>query len=156
MKLLPVSAAGTKHNTSSGLTMLEVLVVLGILAIIFSVGSPVSLNFYLDYQLDSEYNLVVSLLRNARNLSMTNYNESDHGLYIDSNNLVVFQGSTYATRNSSQDVTYSRNSAITISGATEVDFAALSGQTSSTTITVSDSRNKIWTTYVNPEGLVYE
>lgn len=153
MKLLPVSGAATNH---AGLTVVELLMVIGIIAVIFAAGVPVGLNFYLDYQLDSEYNLLASLLRSARNLSMTNYNEADHGVYIGSGGIVVFQGTTYATRTASKDKTYPRNSVITIAGATEVDFTALSGASASTTITISDNRNKSWTVYVNPEGLIYE
>ncbi len=45
MKLLKTSAA------VNGFTLIEALISLGILAIIFAVGAPIALDFYLNYQL---------------------------------------------------------------------------------------------------------
>lgn len=150
MKLPKISAADKK----AGFTVLELLIVMVILAIIFGAGTPIALNFYLDYQLDSEYELLTSLLQQSRNLSMINHNESDHGLYLDSKNFVIFQGSSFATRVQSQDRPFPRSASITVSGPSELLFAALSGATASTTYTLSDGR-KSRDVYVNPEGLVY-
>lgn len=134
--------------------MLEVLVVVVILLFMFAIAAPVGLDFYLNYQLDSEARLLTSVLQYSRNLSLVNYNEADHGIYITSSNLVVFQGSSYAGRTTSQDKTFPRVSSITISGATELVFSDLSGQTASTTFSVTDGRKTRYV-YVNPEGLVY-
>lgn len=134
--------------------MIELLVVMGIFGILFSIGAPVGWDFYLNYQLDSETQLLTSVLQYARNLSLVNYNEADHGIYVSSANLVIFQGSSYAGRTASQDKTFPRVSAITISGATELVFSNLSGQTASTTFSITDGRKTKYV-YVNPEGLVY-
>ena len=142
-------------NRSAAFTLIEVLVVIGILTIIFALVGPIAYNFYLDYQFDSEYNLLGALLRYSRNLSMVNHNESDHGFYVGVSDLVVFQGASYATRVVSQDKTFPRAAAVSVSGPTEVIFSALSGRTASTTYTVSDGR-KNRDIYVNVEGLVYE
>ena len=137
----------------AGFTIVEVLIVIGISAIIFALVGPIAFNFYSNYQFDSEYKLLGSLLRYARNLSMTNHNEADHGLYVDGSNFVVFQGPNYATRDISQDKRFPRNTVISVSGPTELVFTALSGRTASTTYSVSNqSRN--WDVYVNVEGLV--
>ncbi len=129
--------------------------VVAILAIILASGLPTAFNFYLDYQFDSEYDVTVSALRLARNLSMVNYNESNHGVYVGDEEFIIFQGSSYAAREASADRSYPRASVITISGPSELVFSALSGQTASTTYVVSDGR-KSRDVYVNTEGLVYE
>lgn len=136
-------------------TLIEVLVVVAIMTIIFVLVGPIAYNFYFDYELDSEYSLLNSLLRYARNLSMVNHNESDHGLYIAAGDFVVFQGASYATRDAAQDKNFSRNSSISVTGPTELLFTALSGRTASTTYTVSFS-GKSRDVYVNIEGLVYD
>lgn len=140
----------------SGISFIEILLVVGILTIIFSIGLPVAVNFYLDYQLDSETALFVSLLRHARNLALINNNESDHGIFIAANDFVLFQGSSYAARDQAQDQDFGRNSAISISGPSEAVFSALSGQVASSTFTISDNRSRTKTVGVNPGGLVYE
>ena len=147
---LPRISAGRK-----GFTVVEMLIVIGILAVIFSIGGPIAWNFYLDYQFDSEFNLLTALLRNARNLSMVNHNESSHGLYIDSSSFVVFQGQNYASRVVSLDKSFPRNAAISITGPNELVFAALSGQTSSSTYNFTGGR-QTKEIFVNPEGLIYE
>lgn len=150
---LPKALASRGKN--SGFTIFELLIVFGVLAVIFSLGIPVSYNFYLDYQLNSQRDTLISALRQARNLSLVNYNESDHGVEIAGSQITVFQGASYAARIQTQDKNYPRDSGITISGATELIFTALSGASASTTYTVDDTR-KTRTVYVNPEGLVYE
>lgn len=139
----------------SAFTLIEVLVVIAIMTIIFALVGPIAYNFYFDYEFDSEYGLLNSVLRYARNLSMVNHNESDHGLYITASDFVVFQGASYAARDTSQDKTFPRNTAIAVAGSTELLFSALSGRTASTTYTVSFS-GKSRDVYVNLEGLVYE
>lgn len=141
-------------NLIAGVTFLEIIMVIAILSIIFMIGAPVSVQFYLDYQLDSEMRLFSSAIQYARNLSLINHNEADHGIYINNSNLVIFQGSSYAGRTASEDKIFPRVSAITFSGATELIFSALSGETASTTFSVTDSRRTKYI-YVNPEGLVY-
>ena len=142
-------------GNQSAFTLIEVLVAMAIMAIIFVLVGPIAYNFYFDYEFDSEYSLLNSVLRYARNLSMVNHNESDHGLYITSSDFVVFQGASYATRDFAQDKPFPRNSAVAIAGPTELLFSALSGRTASTTYAVSFS-GKSRDVYVNLEGLVYE
>ncbi len=150
MKLLRAWADG------KGITLIEVLLVIGILAVIFSAGAPVAYNFYYQSQFESEYSLLYSVLEQARGLAMINRNESDHGVYVNSENLVVFQGSSFAARNADQDRSFPRSEGITINGPAEVVFAALSGTTASSTYTVTDNGLRSRDVYLNSEGLVYE
>lgn len=136
-----------------GLTLVEMLLVIGILAIIFALGLTVGVNFYSSYQLSSERNTLVSVLGLARNLALVNNNEANHGLFINADNFVVFQGTSYGSRDTSQDRTFPRAGSITISGLGEIVFAALSGQTSSTTYSVSNNQNTFFV-YVNSEGRI--
>ncbi len=126
---------------------------MGIAAIIFAIGLPISWNFYLDYQLIYEQRALTTLLGHARNLAMVNVNEKIHGVYIDSANFVVFDGDSYASREAIYDKTFPRSSAITITGPSEQLFLQLSGQTSSSTFNISNGR-KTFTTYVNSEGRI--
>lgn len=140
---------------NNGSTLIEGLIAVGILGLIFSLGLPVAQNFYLDYQFDGEAHLLGSLLRHARSLSMVNHNQSSHGIYVGTSDLVVFQGTSYEGRVAAQDRIYPRNASISIVGPAELTFSALAGQTSSSTFTLSaDGKSRY--IFVNPEGLVYE
>ncbi len=138
-----------------GLTLIEIMLIIGIFALLISIMTPVGLNFYLAYQFDSETDLLTALLRQARNLSMVNHNESDHGVYIAADKFTVFEGTNYATRNQASDKQFQRDGAIAIAGPAEIVFSALSGQTASSTFNLNDGR-KNRDIFVNPEGLVYE
>lgn len=136
-----------------GFTIFEILIVMGILAVIFAIGLPASWNFYTNYQFDSEVAAFVSVLEQARNSAMINRNESPHGVYAGANQFVIFQGSSYAGRDISQDKVFPRDGNISISGPLEIVFGALSGQTSSTTYSFSRAQRSA-NVYVNSEGTI--
>ena len=145
-----------RGDKNFGFTIFELLIVFGIFAILAAIGVPIGLNFYLSYQFDAEYELLISLLQNARNLAMVNRNESDHGLFLDTDEFVIFQGSSYSSRVASGDRSFPRASNISIGGLSEIVFSALSGNASaSTTYSLSDG-TIIRDLYINSEGLVYE
>jgi Tfp pilus assembly protein FimT len=140
-------------NFMTGFTLIEVILTAGIMAVLLAVGLPVSLDFYNQYQFDSELDTLISVLESARNLAMINYNESAHGVYIGANNFIIFQGPSFASRNPAQDKNFPRNSVISITGASEVVFSALSGQTASTTFTVANAQRSV-NINVNSEGTI--
>lgn len=127
--------------------------VIGILVILFAMAFPIGVDFYTSYQLTSETRLLVALLEQARNRAMVNYYESDHGLYIGASDLVLFQGHSYATRDSAQDQDFPRASYVTITGSSELAFEALAGRTASSTITLTNGRQTKYV-YVNQEGQI--
>ncbi|TSC81608.1 MAG: hypothetical protein G01um101419_788 [Parcubacteria group bacterium Gr01-1014_19] len=128
---------------------------MGILVVLLGAGAPVAYNFYYQAQFESEYSLLFSILQQARNLAMINRNESAHGVYLESETFIVFQGSSFAARTASQDREFPRSTQVTISGPSEIVFAVLSGETASTTFSFSNS-NYSRDIFVNTEGLIYE
>jgi len=135
------SAKGVVENRSArlsaGFTLIEILIALTILSAIFGLGFPVTWSFYGTYQFDSEGKVLVSVLEQARNSAMINRNQSAHGVFINDDQMTVFQGASYASRNASMDKIFPRNRLIAISGPAEIVFSALSGQVSSSTYIVS-------------------
>lgn len=125
---------------------------MAILTIILVLGIP-TWGFYQRYQLNSEEQLLKTVLAQARNYSMINRNESKHGLYIDQNNFTVFQGDSYAVRSISQDRVFPRAGGIMMTGPIELVFESLSGRTASSTFLVSNA-NASSTIYVNSEGTI--
>lgn len=140
-------------KSAAGLSFIEVLIVVGLLALIFAIGVPITLDFYLDYQLTTEARFLVAALRQARNLSLANHNESDHGVYINLGQFVVFQGNNYASREILQDNVFPHIQAISVLGPTELIFEGLSGRTASSTFSLSDGRKNKFI-YVNEEGAI--
>jgi len=150
MKLLHLC----KGKSAAGFTFLEIILVVAILTVVFGLGIPILYQFYTRYQLDSEYQLLHSLLAQARNSAMINRNESSHGFFMDSNNFMVFQGSSYASRSASEDRIFPRSGAISVNGPAELVFSSLAGATASSTFILNNAYSQK-TVYVNSEGLIY-
>ncbi len=151
-----------KHETSprqklsarEGFTILEMLVVLGILAVIFGLGLIVSLDFYRQKILSVERDAVVSVLRRARSEALNNVNQSNHGVYLAGSNYVIFQGNYYASRNPSFDEIFDKSNGVTVGGLSEIVFSSLAGGANvSGTVSLSNG-TQILNVSVNSEGRI--
>ena len=83
---------------NSGFTIVEISVVIGLFAILISLGLLMSMDVWRGSSMQSEQDIVLSLLYKARSRAISNINESDHGLYIDdaADEYVIFEGSSYS------------------------------------------------------------
>ena len=143
-----------ENRVVGGFSLLEALIALTILIIIMATAMPIMAEFYFNYRITTATQDLVSSLRKAQALSMTNQFEDTYGIYIDTDKYILFRGSDFASRNSDFDEEIFYSEALTVSGADEVVFAQLSGRpTATSTITISDgSITKNIT--INSEGLV--
>ncbi|MEK7463424.1 MAG: prepilin-type N-terminal cleavage/methylation domain-containing protein [Patescibacteria group bacterium] len=123
-----------------GFTLIEVMIVVGILAGLAGLGLFVSVDLYKSYVFHSEKNILVSIIQKARNQSLVNINESKHGVYLENSQYTIFQGENYASRNVVYDEIIQAKTAISRTGLTEIVFDQLNGNPSVTgNITLSDS-----------------
>jgi Tfp pilus assembly protein FimT len=129
------------------------MMTVGIFSIVVMIGFPAAWDFYLSYQIETERDNLVTLIREARNMSVVNRNEMSHGLYFDGSSFVVFEGANYANRIQTEDRIVSRQTNVAISGPSEIVFAPLSGETSTSTYILT-SNAKIRNVYVKSEGTV--
>lgn len=122
---------------NKGFSLVELLVVMAVLGILASIGAPISYRMYTSYSFDAEEKILIASLREARNTAYANYNENSHGLHIDNDAFVIFEGDSYATRVIANDRIMDRNSDIVISGPNEIIFASLTGFTTDESYTIS-------------------
>ncbi|MCD4694166.1 prepilin-type N-terminal cleavage/methylation domain-containing protein [bacterium] len=94
---------------SRGFTLIELLIVIAITIILAGVSFPIYGNLQVGARLNESSSLLVQSLRIARERSVSGYNNSDHGVYFlkdaqgDRDEYILYQGSSYVTRNSSYD-----------------------------------------------------
>lgn len=138
---------------SKGVTLIEVLIVLAIMGIVFSLGVPLTINHYQSYLLISERDSILGFLRRARTLSLANRNSLPHGIYIESSQYSIFEGQNFLNRNSSLDEVFPKSRSISVAGSSEITFAPLSATTAPVTLTLSNYNQNI-TIEINGEGSI--
>lgn len=141
-----------------GSTLIEILAVVAIISIISSIlfFSFSKLN---DYQaIDKETLGVISVLNNARSLTLSSKGGTQYGVHIEEDRITLFKGGTYSSSDP-ENVTHNLNTAVHISsyalsgGGSDIIFERLTGGTDQNgTITLSlrndISNSKIITIFV--------
>lgn len=114
------------RTAKAGFTLMEVIVVLGMLSIIAAAGMVFSFDSYRGYLFRAEYGNVAHVIVKARNLAANNFNEAPHGVHFEANSYTLFVGNSYDSSNPSNQV-FERNAAITYAYPTDIVFEQLSG-----------------------------
>jgi prepilin-type N-terminal cleavage/methylation domain-containing protein len=147
---------------SKGFSMIEVLVVIGMIVLVGGFALFVSMESYRGSAFRSDRDLLVSVLQHARAQAMNNIclgtcaDGRPHGVHIQSDAYTIFQdeGSGY----DEDDVLNAsfESSTIVVKNPTTLDiiFDQLSGNTSPSTVTLTDAAGHSSTISVNAEGQI--
>jgi len=140
-----------------GVTVIELIVSLGIITILFGVSTPLLRTFLLRSDLDVAQNSIVQDTYRSQSLAMSGEGDSSWGVKVLSGQVTVFQGTSYAARNSAFDESYALSSSITISGQNEYVFSKLTGfPTPIGTTTLTNAANETRTLTINSKGMIEE
>jgi prepilin-type N-terminal cleavage/methylation domain-containing protein len=146
-------------STNKGFTLIEVLVVVGLLVTVFAIGALTNVGMYTRELSRSEQSDLFTVLQQARDRAMNNVNATTHGVYFgnDIECYYVFEGTSYGGDPCEDSGNQDRNINITSAAAfEEVYFEQLSGNPSdSGDITMTDTgtgRERIIT--IQENGLI--
>ena len=109
-----------------GFTLIEMVVVIGIMAIVAGLGATVSFTFLRGQRLQSAAEMIMAEALRAQIDAYTQAGDKAHGIKVLSDSVVRFVGSSYAGRTVAQDEVDTFPGSITVSGLSEWDFAAAS------------------------------
>lgn len=98
-----------------GITLIELLIVLGIILIAAAVVVPIYGNFSAFAQLNEHSSQLVQILRTARERSVARLNNDSHGVYLQNDRYILYQGSSYGLRESAYDRAVVLDSALSLS-----------------------------------------
>jgi type II secretory pathway pseudopilin PulG len=128
-----------KSVNKSGVTFIELLVIISVLAILIAISGQVFVFFQKESSLNSTVEEIVSVLRLAQNKTLASEEADQYGVYfntsVDPHEYVLFKGPDFVSR----DVAYDRIYAvpkilelydINLSGGNEAAFDRLTGLTS--------------------------
>lgn len=141
-----------------GFTLIEVLLVVVLMSILFIFSFPYSLKFYRTYLVDEVKTNVVTALNQARHYAILQKNDSDFGVNFNEaeDNYVLFQGSSYATRDITQDEVFPVLNIINFSGLSEIVFSKHSGLPSITGDILISYENISRTINISESGIISE
>lgn len=142
-------------SNQRGFTLVEMLLSVGIIAILTGLSVPVYATFAARNDLDLNHQSTAQALRRAQTYARAVEGDSQWGVSIQSNQTVLFKGASYATRDAGFDETTSFGPGVT-STTGEIVFAKLSGAPSTTggvTLTQT-STNDTRTVNLNAKGMV--
>ncbi len=138
---------------------------MSVFVVLAAAALPLYSNIRLSGQINNASNQIVEVIRTAREQSAARVNNARHGVYFNVNaggddTYTLYQGNTYATRNSTYDIIFSLESNLSITTTftgDDINFsrgAAVPSTTGAVTLVNTTGATRIIT--VNGLGLVEE
>lgn len=137
-----------KYN---GFTLVEVVLVLGIFAILSTVSFSTYTQFRGRENLETATMSVVEALRHAQANAQSGKGDSVWGVFVGST-ITLFKGASFSGRDTSYDQVIGLSSGVSASGLSEITFAKVTGtplMTGTTTLSNSFGTKNI---YINEKG----
>ena len=152
------------YKSTTGFTLIEILVVTAMFVLIAGFGLFVSMDFLRTYTVRSEKSILVSVFQKARNQAMVNVDQAKHGVRIDSAGYTIFATtSTFAARGaafSALDEVINKQASITVTSTAPLPLDIIFDQLSVTSsvattvgITVTDGV-RLGVISINNEGQI--
>ncbi len=156
-------------NNQNGLTLIEIITTIALFVFVTYIVMSTNFSSYRGYSFRDERDALVNNLERSRSEAMNNIcfgtctNGITHGIHFeqDSQNAqyIIYQGSDWASHDSTADEVISINSAMQISGPADVIFSTLSGDASVTPadnydITITDNMNQTSVITINSVGQI--
>lgn len=138
-------------HTPRGFTLLEIVIALGLVAIIFSFGQFVGLDLYRAHVFRSDELTLVTLLSKARRASLHRIEGAAHGVRMGDSLYILFTGASYAARDQVRDIEFPASQMLSRTGLSEVVFT-LDGRVNSPGVIALTSGARTRSIVITREG----
>ena len=137
-----------------GFTLIELIIVIALISILGFLSTGFYSRFYNQNAVGVVADELTQELRKAQIYAMTGKQNVNWGVHNNTTSIILFQGSTFAGRNTAFDETFTVNSNIAITGLTDLIFSRMTGTPSATPTIIISSANNTMTITVNSQGVV--
>ena len=125
-------------KNEKGFTFIELIVIMAIISALATASAVFYGKFFYQVAVQNTANGIVGQLRKAQVYAVESRQFSSWGVRNGTGQIILFQGNSYAGRNTAFDETFSIFPTTSVSGFTDVIFSRMTGTPSATpTITVS-------------------
>lgn len=140
-------------NKKAGLTLIELLMAIAAIMLLGGLSIPYFMSFQIASGSDTAGQEIVQSLRRAKIKALAAENDDNWGLAIKNQQITIFKGSIFDSRDQSFDEVFDLPPTITASGLTEIYFSKLSGTPSTVgTINLIDTNLKQKNISINSNG----
>lgn len=112
-----------------GFTLLEILLVIGIIAVLISISSPFLLDFYRSWQIETTGQEIVQTARRAQLKAVSGEMDSNFGVRFSANQYALFRGDSFLSRDTAYDEVFELAPGLNLSGISEIVFLKPEGKT---------------------------
>lgn len=138
-----------------GFTLLEVILVIATITVLAAISVPVYAILQVKNDLDVATNTTLQTLRRAQTLSQAVDGDSSWGVKLQSSDITLFKGLSFAGRDTNFDEVYTLSGNVTPSGVSEVVFSKLSGNPTTTgALTLISNNNERQNITINSKGFL--
>jgi len=142
-------------SRAMGFTLLEMLISVTIIGMLVGVSVPVYESFVRQNDLNLATQGIATMIQRAETYALGNNTDSVWSIELLPASVILFQGTSFASRNTNYDETYPIPGSITLSGLTEIQFAKLTALPNTTgTITLASTTLDTNTITLNAKGVV--
>jgi len=136
-------------DNKNGFSLIELILVVGLLTVIMSTASVFTSRWYLQNNLDGAKNMIISSLRKAQSYSISKKNNLTWGVCLINNTIRMF-GGTCASPIIKDDYLLPNN--VSLTGLSSFTFTSLRGEPSSSQNMILTGNNKSYTLIINSAG----
>lgn len=138
---------------SRGFSLIEIVIVIGLVGVLTACSVAFSMSSVSRTHALSERDLLVSLLTQTRAKAVANVQEKPHGVYIETDNYIVYEGTIYEEESLTNRI-IPRNSHVTINGLKNIIFQQLTADVENTgTIEIVED-TQIYRIEINSAGRI--
>lgn len=151
----PNSKFQSPYNFQKGFTLIELILVIAIISILMALSASIGSSFLVRNYTQNTVNDLISKLRIAQLNSLLAKKDKEWGVRIQGNQIILFAGTSYTTRDVSVDEVTPYPNTISISpNNSEYVFTKLTGNSNVATITISNNIGESEVININQEGIV--